>query len=252
MNDFERDELASAYLDDAVSDEERARVDGDAELRSRVDELRRVRDALHASPVEPPPNATREASIAAALAASPVIDLGAERARRRVRIASVAAVAILLVGAVGLVLRLASDGSSTKTASTAAAASSSSSAPLAATGAQADTNAFSAIPNRVLSTYANRDALVAAVNAATATKTSTAAAGDAAAGPDSTRMAEQSASASRCAVPPPESSSSLILTDDAVLDGALVQVDVFAMNDGTRRLVVTTAGSCTLVFTQTL
>jgi len=65
MNDDDL-ELASAYLDGAVSDEERARVDASSELQELVDELRAVRDVV--AEVEPPAAAARERAIAAALA----------------------------------------------------------------------------------------------------------------------------------------------------------------------------------------
>jgi hypothetical protein len=250
MNDFEIDELASAYLDDAVTDEERARVDADPALLSRVDELRRVRDAVHSSTIEPASADTRDAAIASAVAAAPLVDLGAERARRRVRIASIAAAAILLIGAAGLLLRSVSGDSSTKT-STAAAASSSSSSSSASAAEAAAGLPNSVTASRVPSAYPDRAALVAAVEASMSSGQPTSADGapnNKATGP----LAADSSATSRCAVAPPDNTASQILSDSATLAGALVQVDVFALNDGSRRLIVTSAGSCTLVFTQTL
>ena len=69
MTDDERDELASAYLDGATTDEETALVEADPALLARVEELRRVRD-LVAAAVPPPSAEAREAAIAAALAAA--------------------------------------------------------------------------------------------------------------------------------------------------------------------------------------
>ncbi len=59
--------LASAYLDGDVTDDERALVDGDAELRAEVDRLRAVRALL--ADVEPPPISQREVQLATALEA---------------------------------------------------------------------------------------------------------------------------------------------------------------------------------------
>jgi len=251
MNDFEIDELASAYLDDAVTDEERARVDADPALRSRVDELRRVRDALRASAVEPASADARDSAIASALAVSPVVDLQAERAeraRRRVRVASIAAAVILVVGVAGVLLRSASRDASTKS-STAAAASPSSSSTSSAAAAEASSPLFSTVTHE-LGAYADRDALVAAVKtASSAQATATAgAANDAAATP----KAAESTTSSRCSPSTPPDAVSQTFSDSAVLTGAPVQVDVFVLHDGSRRLVVTSVGTCTLLFTQTL
>jgi len=251
MNDFEIDELASAYLVDAVTDEERARVHADPALRSRVEELRRVRDALRGSVVEPPLADARDSAIARALAVSPVVDLQkerAERARRRVRVASIAAAAILVVGVVGVLLRSASHDGSTK-ASTAAAASSSASSSSAA-AAEASSPLFTTVTHE-LGTYADRDALVAAVeNASSGPAAATPAAG--AANDAATPRAAEPTASGRCAASTPADAVSQYFSDSAVLAGAPVQVDVFVLHDGSRRLVVTAVGTCTLVFTQTL
>ena len=63
----ERDdvELASAYLDGEATSDERARVEGDAELLALVDRMRRVRNAV--SEIAPAPAPGRERAIAAAL-----------------------------------------------------------------------------------------------------------------------------------------------------------------------------------------
>src|SRR5438874_13433359 len=138
MNETD-DELASAYLDDTVTAEERARVDGDATLRGRVDELRVARDAVASSSVEPPSADIRDAAIRAAVDASNVIQLGARRGRRQLRIASIAAAALLVLGAVGLLIRSRSD--SSQTAFTAVGNSLSSSSATTALPANAELSA---------------------------------------------------------------------------------------------------------------
>lgn len=66
MNDDDL-ELASAYLDDEVTDAERARVETSPELLQLVEQMRSVRDSVGAT--GPPSAATRDAAVAAALAA---------------------------------------------------------------------------------------------------------------------------------------------------------------------------------------
>ncbi len=63
----EQFELASAYLDGAVTDDERARVENDSELLAAVRELRAISAAM--ADADPPAPAARENAIAAALAA---------------------------------------------------------------------------------------------------------------------------------------------------------------------------------------
>lgn len=250
MSDFETDELASAYLDDAVSDEERARVEADPALRTRVEELRRARDAVRGSRVEPAPTAERDAAIARAIAASPTVDLRAERARRRVRIASIAAAVILLVGAGGLLLRSASQSSSTKS-STAAASLPSSSASNAAEAA----NSLAVVPSNSGAAYADRDALVAALQSTLRYAQSTTAQSSAAAGAAADNAAPRAADSSAptaCSTSPPEAGAHDVYTERVTLAGAPVQVDVFVLADGSRRVVVTSVDTCTLVFTQPL
>jgi hypothetical protein len=67
MTDPSFDELASAHLDGATPPEEAARVAADPALLARVEELRRVREAVAEEPVVDP--GRREAAISAALAA---------------------------------------------------------------------------------------------------------------------------------------------------------------------------------------
>ena len=102
--------MASAYLDDEVTTEERARVEADPALLARVEELRSVHDAL-SDPVVPPTSAERDAAIRAALGAHNVIDISAARGQRRLRIASIAAAVVLVLGAAGALIRAADDGS---------------------------------------------------------------------------------------------------------------------------------------------
>lgn len=63
----EQFELASAYLDGAASDDERARVEGDSEMLAAVEELRAISAAV--ADAEPPSASVRDGAIAAALAA---------------------------------------------------------------------------------------------------------------------------------------------------------------------------------------
>lgn len=68
------DDLASAYLDDEVTPEERARVEQDPELVRRVARLRQVRERLlDVSPVDP---AERRDTLAAALAVFDTVAVG--------------------------------------------------------------------------------------------------------------------------------------------------------------------------------
>ena len=66
MND-DLSDLASAYLDDAVTPDERATVEASPDLLAEVEQLRLVRGLL--ADVEPPPISTREEQLAGALAA---------------------------------------------------------------------------------------------------------------------------------------------------------------------------------------
>jgi hypothetical protein len=114
------DELLSSHLDGELTaaDEARltARLADDPGLRTRLDELRRARE-LAATSVPALDVDTRDALLAAALAeaptgdtpAPPVVDLGAERRRRRIgtdRLARVAAVVVLCVLAVPVILSI--------------------------------------------------------------------------------------------------------------------------------------------------
>jgi hypothetical protein len=139
MTDFTDDELVSAVLDGEATDEEAARVRGDAALSARLTELRAARDAI-ATSVTLPRSEQRDALIAVAVtsaeataAARPTADLRDRRRRRVRRVASIAAALLAVVGLVGAVAAL-SGRDSRKAGSTAAgqAPSSAVTAPAAA------------------------------------------------------------------------------------------------------------------------
>jgi hypothetical protein len=108
-DEFDRNELVNAYLDGEVSADERVRVEADPALMAEVEQLRRLRTAL--ADVAPPPEATRERAIAAALAhfdeqadaptapsaSSKVVPLAGRRATRWMKAVSAAAAAAVLV-----------------------------------------------------------------------------------------------------------------------------------------------------------
>lgn len=251
MTDFD-DELASAYLDDAVTAAERARIESDPGLLERVVELRRARDALASAPVAPDATA-RDAAIRAALDVA-VVDLDAARARRRMRVLSIAAAALLIVGVAGFLLRARDGGGSTQ-ASTAAGARSasgatgSSSSAAAATGAAA-AGAFPYATNGgpALGSFTDRSALATAVQAAMTSATS-----DRGAATDAAQAPTVAPSApGRCAPAVPGDALSEDFAGSALLDGRAVQIDVFTLDDGTRQLLVTASDTCALLFSQSL
>lgn len=243
MNDH--DELASAYLDDEATAEERARVEADPLLRARVDELRVARDAVASAAVEPVPLAVRDAAVRAAVRAAPVVDLAAVRLRRRLRLASIAAGALLLVGAVGLLVRSQRTDTTTKSAA----------------GVAPTTTVPAALPNRVpspgaaaaaqpyslsmLGPFADRESLVAAVTTAVEPAESRA---DTAGAPSSATTAAPR----QCTPTPPPRSTGEQLSAPALLEGNTVQLDVFTLDDGSRLLVVTKTPSCEELFSQPL
>ena len=118
MNDetpFLDADLVSAYLDNEVTAEERARVDASPELLAQVSEVTRLRASLRA--VEPVPASVRESAFAAAMAAfgtadtdtdtdtnthtstvAPVISLATRRQRMYRVVTGVAAASVLAVG----------------------------------------------------------------------------------------------------------------------------------------------------------
>lgn len=99
------DDLASAYLDDEVSDDERARVAADAPLLGRVEELGAVRESLRSSGAAVDPS-HRDRAVAAALAAfdggqvASLADARRRRSRRAAQLVGVAAAVALLALAV--------------------------------------------------------------------------------------------------------------------------------------------------------
>jgi hypothetical protein len=114
MNDDDF-ELVSAFVDDEVTDEERARVESDPALRAEADRLRGIRAAVRET--APPADAARESAIAAALcavAAPPtppeVSSLESRRHRWLAGVSAAAAVALLAVG--GIVISQRGNGSS--------------------------------------------------------------------------------------------------------------------------------------------
>lgn len=264
MSDFspDQDELASAYLDDDATVEERALVEADAVLLARVEQLRSVRDAL-AEPVAVPTAEQRDAAIAAALGAANVVNLEAARGQRRLRIASIAAAVVLVVGAAGFLIRAADDGGDQKFAavagslspSTTAATAEKSATAAGGTSANAEATAGADADEFLLSrtelgSFADRSSLAAAVgDQATAFKLhdSQRAAGSS---PAPATDNAPTTSVPTCLVPPPADATGEVYAATAVLQGRSVQVDVFTLTDGSLLLVVTDAASCAQVFTQ--
>jgi hypothetical protein len=146
-------ELASAYLDNEVTPDERAHVEASPLLLSLVAQLQPNRDTLQAVAV--PSAATREAAVAKALqtldapeagtaASPPAISLDQVRAKRASRpnrwLAPLAAAAGIAV-VVGLGATVLGKGSETKTASRTDSASSVAAAPATTVAAAATTKA---------------------------------------------------------------------------------------------------------------
>jgi hypothetical protein len=262
MSDLSPDELASAYVDGEVSADERAQVEGDPELLARVDELRAVQRAL-AAPVEPPPEAYRDAAIAAALGGATtasVIDLDAARARRRMRLATIAAAIVVVLGVAGVLVRAATDHKATKFEAVSGSVATTTLSPRAeqgagaATGPAANTGADS-IARDDLGSFTDRSSLAAAAQ--------TRVHGQAVDQTKAAASASSFAQASRegappygpgpgqsCPVPPPPDTSYVTYAATAVLGGRPVLVDVFTIADGSLVLVVTDAATCSQVFSQ--
>ncbi len=107
MND-ETELLASAYLDDALTDEERARAEADPEVMAAVERMAELRHQL--SVVERPDPARRDAAIKAALdvfaaerpsaAPPPVTSLSARRWSRWLMPAAAAALVAIVAGGI--------------------------------------------------------------------------------------------------------------------------------------------------------
>jgi hypothetical protein len=104
------DELVSAYLDDEVTPEERALVEGDARRRARVEELSEARDAVRA--VTPLPPERREQMLAAVLQrldqpVAPVVPARRRRAGFDATKGLAVAAAVVMIGLLGFALALA-------------------------------------------------------------------------------------------------------------------------------------------------
>jgi hypothetical protein len=253
MREF--DELASAYLDHEVTPEERARVEGDAPLRQRVEELRVARDALSSEPMEPVSEASRDAAIAAALDESNVVNLASRRGRRNRRVASIAAAVLLILGAAGLLVRAQRDSTGDRFTTAAGALSTTTTiGPLAersAAGAAAAAGGDatgSLDPRTSLGTFADRASLADAAR----TKARDAIDGRKSAAPSTAATDSRGggAASTTCAVPSPPDATNEVYAARAVLDGRSVQVDVFAIGDGSLRLVVSDAANCGQLFSQ--
>ena len=267
MTEFspDQDELASAYLDGEATHDERTLVEGDPELLARVETLRGVREALSA-PTPAPSASARDAAVARALRASPIVDLRAERARRRMRIASIAAAVVIAVGAAGLLIRLAPSSSSKKSTATAAggAASSSSAAQRVPEQAGGTTGAFtSEVPGTfplgtrdALGSFNDQAALTDAARTQVRDRLSVDHSKQAASAPTTTASrtngADSVAITPACVVTGPPNVVVELYGATATLQGRAVQIDVFSLSDDTLTLIVTDAVTCTQVFTQSV
>jgi hypothetical protein len=107
----EHDDLASAYLDGELTDEERRIAEGDPAVMAEVEQLRALRDELIAT--DPPTDVVRATAIAAAMDAFslPLEPPASEPASfwRSSRWLGVAA-AVLVIGVLGLVVAIAGGG----------------------------------------------------------------------------------------------------------------------------------------------
>jgi hypothetical protein len=149
------DELVSAYLDGAVDEDERARVEGSPELLARADLLGAARDAVAAATPVPDP-AVRDEHVANALAtlgaAAPVslADRRDRRTHRQMAVLSAAAVILAVLGVLAVVanrndrasLRSSAGGSSATTAANAKTDTAVESAAAATTAAGAGAGGF--------------------------------------------------------------------------------------------------------------
>lgn len=253
------DELASAYLDDELTPDERAAVERDPAGRRRVEELRAARDALATAPTDSIDAVARESAIAAALAAAPTDDLAAARAARartRLRVASIAAAAVILLGVIGLVAASVRD-DNTKTFSATAGSIASGPVPEqairgAAGGTSAGGGASDATSRRALGAFSDRTSLAAAARDAVAAQPLTSQEGagaGAAAAPAADSKAQMNAAAAACPPPIPSDGAEL-LSATAILNDSNVQVDVVQLGDGSREVIVTDPSTCAVLFSQ--
>jgi hypothetical protein len=240
MTDLPDDELASTYLDGEATPDERARVEGDPELSALVDRMRRARDELV---VDYPSQSMKDETVRAAVRAITVVDLRAERARRRLQLVSVAAAVLAVIGILGALVSLASSSSDKKASSAAASAPPSTALnPTAAEGGAATATADSA--NGFLGTFSDRGQLANAVQNAV----------QSAANRDQAALAGSptpfSTSGTRCAVSLPPDAVEEVVVASAILDGRAVQVDAYRVTDGSLWIIVTNVDGCTEAFTQ--
>jgi hypothetical protein len=253
MTDFSDDELASAYLDDQVTPEERARVEGDSAVMARVAELRGARDALAAEPIESPSPTARDNAIRAAVRAGTTADLAearaarATRTRQRLRVASIAAAILVALGLTAALLRIGSD-SSNQNAATSANSATPTTAGAPSADRAAGAEALSGSAGTFLGSFADQASLVDAARATLAARDaskdeSTPAQATAAGGP--------AAGPLNCNVDASDAVET-VLTEPALLDGRSVRVDVVVLNDGSRLVVVTDDQTCDRVFSQRL
>jgi hypothetical protein len=257
MNDFSRDELASAYLDGEVTAEERALVEADPGLLQRAQELESARDALRTAPVEPISPVAREAAIAAALDATVVVSLETHRARRGLRVASIAAALLVALGAGALVVQSQQDSSTTKSTAVAAAptttAAERNAAGAATAGQAAGGTGFASASRASLGSFVDRPELV---DAARRQVSEQALSGRSADSPQTTvapsAPAEGAADAAAACAPSARPNATEVYAASALLNGRSVTVDVFRNDDGTVVLVVTDASTCVEVFSQPL
>jgi hypothetical protein len=261
MTDFEDDELASAYLDDATTAAERARVDSDPALRARVDELRAVRDAL-AGPIEPPTTVVRDRAVRAALDSATVVELRPPPAAPRWRVASIAAAILVVLVAAGLLVNAQRDSTTSSTALAPVSSSLGAASERSAAAAGGPAVANSASTSRpALGSFADRDSLVQLVRTtardrltnADHTPPSSSTTASAAAAPAAGGAGTFSTTSAGCAVSPPATAPRAVYSATAVLEQRPVQLDVFANGEGNALvLVVTDATTCTELFTLAL
>jgi len=268
------DELASAHLDGATTEEEAARIAADPELQARVEELRVARDALQTAvaPVDP---ARRDAAVAAALAAfheadatdrpatARVTSLADVASRRRspglaLRVLGAAAVLVLVALLVPLLAGEGGDDAETADASRedadleetagdafddgseAPAQPESGTASEAAGGTDAPTTTRAALYDLVgpLGSFEDVDALAAAITREQGALLET----------------TEGVSDLGCVQPRDAafSSSRVVIAADAIVAGEPVEVVVATEEDGARRMTVLRADSCTVLATRDL
>lgn len=236
----EEEELVSAYLDGELTPEQRARVQADPVLSVRVEELR-LAAALVATPVQPPPEARREAAVRAALDASHAAEPGtadlAERRdrRRRTAVGSWLAVAAAVVAVLAIGASLLRSGERNERASTPASTPAAPGVGGSATALGQTAQGTLAAPAD-LGTF-NDDASLA--NAARGALELRATAGGAPSTAPAPARAESGTAADQasCAQPDP-AGGAVVLDASATLRGTRVRVIVQRDSAGAQRLTV--------------